>query len=67
VQQSVCVHGKGYVRVGLELKCYRELAKRNTVSFELGGAIGWYGARKEIEKKEQLCIPALKDIDRSVR
>jgi hypothetical protein len=41
VQQSVCVHGKGYVRVGLELKCYRELAKRNTVSFELGGAIGW--------------------------
>jgi hypothetical protein len=25
------------------------------------------GARKEIEKREQLCIPALKDIDRSVR
>jgi hypothetical protein len=40
VQQSVCVHGKVYVRVGLELECYRELEKRSTVSFELGGASG---------------------------
>jgi hypothetical protein len=43
------------------------LKKEAQSALSLVGQVDDDGARKEIEKREQLCIPALKDIDRRVR
>jgi hypothetical protein len=43
------------------------LKKEAQSALSLVGQVDDDGARKEIEKREQSCIPALKDIDRRVR
>jgi len=43
------------------------LKKEAQSALSLVGQVDDDGARKEIERREQLCIPALKDIDRRVR